>query len=182
MEQKTVTPVPKVDSERTISIHFVGEVDFRKSYSHLQFIEDEKEAAREEKKVDKSNPSTGDENVALREKLDRFGFVKGHDLLLSRFKYSTSATNKLVDSSGKVLNIKFNRLINDDNDYSRMTVYGNIDSASMIIEAHMMDLKYALLDVIPGGNKEIVILYEWYISNGYNYDFLVYEIKTNYKY
>lgn len=177
-EQQAVF-VPKRDTLKAISIRFVGEIEFRKSYAHLQFIEDEKEAAREEKRVDKSNPTTEDENEPLREKLERFGFIKGHELLLSMFKYSTSATHQMKDSSGKVIKIIFDSPAVTNDNYWKMTVYGNIDSSFVKIDPSMMDLKYALLDVIPGGNKEIVVLNEWYIANSYNYDFLVYEIKTN---
>lgn len=34
------------------------------------------------------------------------------------------------------------------------------------------------MDIIPGANKEIVVLDEYYIMNGYNFDLLVYEIKN----
>ena len=40
-------------------------------------------------------------------------------------------------------------------------------------------LDYAFLDVIPGGNKELVFLNAYYIMNGYNFDFKVYKIKTH---
>jgi len=39
-----------------------------------------------------------------------------------------------------------------------------------------MDLKYCRLDIIPDGNKEIVLLSEYYIMNGDNFELFVYEI------
>ncbi len=36
----------------------------------------------------------------------------------------------------------------------------------------------AIIDIVPGGNKELVLLDEYYISNGDNSDLIIYEIKT----
>jgi len=42
----------------------------------------------------------------------------------------------------------------------------------------LQELDYTFLDIIPGGNKELVFLDDYYIMNGYNFDLKVYEIKT----
>ena len=40
----------------------------------------------------------------------------------------------------------------------------------------LQDLNYKFLDVIPGGNKELVFLDSRHISNGDNFDLKVYQI------
>lgn len=41
------------------------------------------------------------------------------------------------------------------------------------------DIKYLLLDIIPGGYKEVIVLNEYYIMNGDNSDLYIYEIKKD---
>jgi hypothetical protein len=179
--QETGIPVPEADTTKNISIHFIGDVEFRKSYAHIPSMEDEKEAAKEGQRVDESNPVSLDEDkISIRSTLEKFGFVKGTELLLNKFRFTRKEQNELSDSSGKVVRITIDHSIGDkmEDDYWSMRAFHEKDSANTKIDAHLMELKYALLDIIPGGYKEIVFLYEWYIANGYNYDLLVYEVKT----
>jgi hypothetical protein len=57
-----------------------------------------------------------------------------------------------------------------------MEIDNQIDSADIKVADPLDRIGIKLLDLIPGGFKEIIILTNYYISNGDNYDIYVYSI------
>ena len=164
-------------ADKKITLRLVGEVEFDRSYSDAQFIDDEKERDKYYKKQDKSNPLLIPAGIkdSLKDKLEKFGFVRGEELLLNRFKYKTKKEFPVRDDSGKSINIRFKH--NEKNGEWKLFVSVDQDSSEIKLPS-LQELKYALLDIIPDGYKEIVLLDEHYISNNELYDLIVYEIKT----
>ncbi len=167
--------------QKSISIRFIDVVEFRRSFAFIQStMLNEKEIEKEMEEAERSNPISVEESKEFRKMLEPFGFVKGRELLLHKFRYTTKSENQLTDSSGNLVKIKF---IHDPGTATKteswsISASNKNDSAWIKINMHPWELKYALLDIIPGGYKEIVVLEEWYIANGYNFDFHAYEINT----
>ncbi len=159
-----------------ISIVFAGSVGFRRSYADIQFMEDEKEIEKYLDKQRKSNPASADysSNKFLLTQFEKFGIVTGNQLLLHKLKLSSKENFSFRDSSGKNINVHFTYSL--ENGDHGINIYSGKDSSKVKVDAHYIDLKYCLLDIIPGGNKEIVVLNEYYIMNGDNFELLVYEI------
>ena len=82
-----------------------------------------------------------------------------------------------TDSKGRKLRIRFEELFNLPHDY-KFVVSDGADTASIKIDGFTEELKYAFVDAIPNGNKELVILNTYYIMNGYNFDLLIFELIT----
>jgi hypothetical protein len=66
-------------------------------------------------------------------------------------------------------------MISGTND--KITIFSGADSSEVRVNLHQA-IKYAFPDVLPGSNKELVLLIEHYLMNTEIYTLEVYEIKT----
>lgn len=103
------------------------------------------------------------------------GLVKDDQLLLSKFRFNPSADFQLTSPLKDTLSVKITPTAEDFSLYT-ISVTGKGRTARVDIPEYMQELKFTLPDMVPGGYKEIVILNEYYIMNGDNFDLLVYEI------
>ena len=111
----------------------------------------------------------------FRKRFEELGIVKGKELLLNNFRDSDKPDSTLTTATGKEIRVHFKKDTVRGTD-NRIVVVG--DNATAETNAAIYyNLKYALLDIIPGGNKEIVILNYHYLSNNELYYLDVYEIK-----
>ncbi len=172
----------KSSIKNKIEVRLVGEVRSRKSYSNIQFMDDDKEIDKYLKKQQASNPLVYDTSGLISKMLftqfERLGLIKNRELLLQNFKKQTREKTIYSDSSGREIGLLFyHNLVTD---HCHFKLLSAADSVEIDTGAtNLQDLDYAFLDVIPGGNKEFVFLDDYYVMNGDNFDFKVYEIKIN---
>lgn len=168
-------------STKNLRIELKGTVRSRRTYAGIQGITDEKERDKYLTQQENSNPELyGAFNNADSVLIDQFtslGLINGNGFLIRNFKPQTEDTCVLLLQAGEKLHLKFY----SDSATGKIwfAAYYKNDSLQINTGATtLQNLDYAFLDVIPGGNKELVFLDDYYIMNGDNYDFLVYEIKT----
>ena len=167
-------------NKEKIEVTLIGEVLTRRSYADIQFMDDEKEIDKHIAKQEKSNPIANNNfSVAdsfLVAQFERLGLIKNNEFLLSRFKPQTKPENEFIDSLGHKGSIKFfNDVSGEHTQFKLFYLKDSIDIDTKAIPLQKLD--YAFLDVIPGGNKELVFLDDYYIMNGDNFILKVYEIK-----
>jgi hypothetical protein len=156
-----------------LSIKQVGKLRFRRSYAGHEQLTD-----REVEKMRKARPTLYNNfDKDLRDKMESYGFINENELLLTKFKYDTAAVVEIKDQAGHIIKARFQ---NDPADFARYTliVTQSTRIAAIRISDYVQELKYRLLDIITGGYPEIVLLNEYYIMNGDNFDLLVFEIRT----
>lgn len=181
-ESKAVTTIPQAKAAaKTISVELVGTIETRRSYSGLQVIENEKARDAYYNKQKNSNPELelrfNNQHNALEERFIKLGFIRENEFLLNKFKKQTKETTSFKDISGEKITLKF---YNDDSSHTHFKIFCRNDSLDINTHAiSLQDLDYNFLDIIPGGNKELVFLDDYYISNGDNFYFQVYEIKIH---
>ncbi len=162
--------------EKKISIQQVCTLGFDQSFSFLQsttLSEKKIEELMEETK--KSGPVMVD-SCELSKKFEELGIVRKSELLLKKFKYKSAAFFSFAGESGEKINIHIYRdTITPYN--GKIIVSAGTDTSEIKADIYF-EIKYALLDIIPGGNKELVLLNETYISNNNLYYLDVFEIKT----
>jgi hypothetical protein len=165
-----------------MEIEVKGKVLSRRTYAGIQGITDKKEREAYLTKQENSNPELysrlSKEDTVLINQFVRLGLIRGNEFLINNFNPQTKDTCSLLQQSGEKLQLKFY------NDSATGKIWFNMyfkeDSLKINTGATtLQNLDYAFLDVIPGGNKELVFLDDYYIMNGDNFDFQVYEIKTN---
>jgi hypothetical protein len=166
---------------KAISVELIGIVRTRRSYSSLQVIDNEKERDVYFAKQQKSNPelelgyNNEYEDSFLVNQFTRLGLIRKGQFLLHKFKKQTKGITGFNDNSGERITIKF---YSDDSSHTHFKVFCRKDSTDISTHAiSLQDLDYAFLDIIRGGNKELVFLNDYHISNGDNFDLEVYEIK-----
>lgn len=172
----------KGENRHTIVVNYIGEMRTRRTYADIQFMHDQKEIDKYLKRQEASNPyleNTFDSTSKyLATQFERLGLIKNDELFLQKFKKQTAERTIYVDSSGKKISLFFFISILTSNFHFRLL--SAADSVEIDTGAtNMQDLDYAFLDVISGGNKELVFLDDFYLMNGDNFDFKVYEIKIN---
>ena len=163
----------------SISLRRIGFIAFRRSFADLQFIKDPKEQDAYLQREEKANPilSYIDSDSSIVHQMQKSGFVKGDELLLKRFRHQTLSTSKLIDNSGDTITIRF-AFLKGRLDAYQITAFNGSDSASQQTYTFTEELQYAFLDIVPGGNRELVVLNTYYVMNGYNFDFEVYEVSS----
>jgi len=162
-----------------IEVKLIGEVRTRRTFASIQSITDEKERERYIEMQEKSNPTVGEvtgEDSLLIAAFERIGLLKNNEFLKDRFKPQTKQVTTFTDNSKRLFTLTF------FNDSLTGNVHFKISSSKSTVDidtqaTSLQDLDYAFLDIIPGGNKELVFLDDYYIMNGYNFDLKVYEIK-----
>ena len=170
--------LPAQKTEKKISISSIGGIQFTRSYSEIQSMTDQKKIDEFIKKRDKSNLYYRDSrsDSVLKPLFQNLGVVKGDELLLSKFKFSNRPQTVIKSFSGK--EIKFHlQKDTTGNNQDRIIAFYDGDSSQARPTFHQR-IKYVFLDVIPGGNKELVVLTEDYLMNTDIYTFEVFEIKT----
>lgn len=178
MNENNIQP----SSKKKIEIRLIGEVCTRKSYAGIQFRENQKEIDTFLKKQYASNPTIGCQPDSISKYLvsqfEKLDLIKNGELLLKNFKKQTDEKTTFTDSSGRKVSLLF--YINELTGRYNFRLLSSMDSVDIDTGGtNMQDLDYAFIDVIPGGNKELVYLDDYYIMNGDNFDFKVYEIKVN---
>ena len=176
--KRTENILPAQKTEKKISISSIGGIQFTRSYSEIQSMRDQKKIDEYIKKTSKSNlyyrESRSDS--VLKPLFQNLGVVKGDELLLSKFKYSKRPVAAIKSVAGK--EIKFHlQKDTSGNNHDRIIAFYDGDSSQARPTFHQQ-IKYAFLDVIPGGNKELVVLTEDYLMNTDIYTFEVFQIKT----
>ncbi|MFN8291547.1 MAG: hypothetical protein U0U70_14925 [Chitinophagaceae bacterium] len=147
----------------------------------MQYTEDEMTAGKSPEEEKKSNPFvydiSGGNDSLLVTRFKALGLIRDNEFLPKKFKKQTSEQTSLTDSRGNVFKIKFyqNKLSGHIH-FSIVSPNDSLDTDTNSIA--LQNLDYAFIDVIPGGNKELVYLDDYYFMNGDNFDFLVYEIIT----
>jgi len=181
--EKSIVPNQK-DITKKISINKIGELQFRRSYANNQLM---KMSDAEYEKIRRSNPWGYDNHdTSLLKKFQKFGLVnKKYNLLLRNFKSQSkinfehfTAEFGLWDSIQNKLVFRFIRN-KDDSKYKLWITDNSINSEIQIDGFYLEGLKFMVLDIVPGGYSEIVILNNYYIMNGDNSDIYIYEISYN---
>ncbi len=174
------TSVPQV-LEKAFGVELKGTLQTRRSYSNIQFMDDEREIGSYLTKQQKSNPEIyppmNKEDSIWFERFEKLGFIRDYGFLIKKFKTQTKSSSSLQTFSGDTVSFKFYR----DSATTQMwfTCFFKSDTININTETFtLQNLDYAFLDVIPGGNKELVFLDDYYVMNGDNFNFLVYEIET----
>jgi hypothetical protein len=163
-----------------IEVRLIGEVRSRKSYSNIQFMDNKKEIDNYLIKQEASNPVVYDTSGLISKMLatqfERLGLIKNGEILLKNFKKQTDEKTTYTDSIGREISILFyHSQLTDHYHFKLLSATDSVDIDTG--GTNLQDLDYAFIDVIPGGNRELVYLNDYYIMNGDNFDFKVYEIK-----
>jgi hypothetical protein len=131
---------------------------------------------------DKSNPEVfnySPKDSMLIKQFERLTLIKDGGFLEKRFKSRTTQKTVFTDSSKRNFPITFfYDSLTKTTHFKVFFLRDSIDVNTKNQPFFLQPLNYAFLDVIPGGNKELVLLYQYYIMNGYNYDLNVYQIET----
>lgn len=170
--------LPGLQTEKEISISSIGGIQFTRSYSETQSMTDEKKINEYIKKQDKSNPYylEARSDSVLKLSFEKSGIAKGDELLLSKFKYSNKPDTAIKSLGG--IEIRFHlQKDTTGNNQDRIIAFYKGDSFQARPTFHQQ-IKYAFLDIIPGGNKELVVLTEDWLMGTEIYNFEVFEIKT----
>ncbi len=165
-----------------IEVKLVGEIRSRKSCSNIQFMDDDREIDKYLQKQRASNPlvydTSGLMGKILFTQFERLGLIKNREIILQNFKKQTDEKATYTDSSGREISMLFYH--SQLTDHYHFKLLSATDSVDIDTGAtNLQDLDYAFIDVIPGGNKELVFLDDYYVMNGDNFDFKVYDIRVN---
>jgi hypothetical protein len=165
---------------KQIEVKLIGEIRTRRTFADIQSIDNEKERSQYIAQQEKSNPWLYDSSLdsILIRQFERLGLIKNNELLEKEFKPETKQKTNFIDRVNRSFPVEF---FNDSlTGYTHFKIFFSGDSVDIDTNAtSLQNLDYAFLDVIPGGNKELVFLDDYYIMNGFNFDLKVYAIKTN---
>jgi len=127
--------------------------------------------------ANKSNPIMIDKSEEpLRKRFEELGIVKGNELLLDKLRTYLEPSFSFIDLSGLEIKVK---LLPDTSLGLTHKIIASAGSDSCEIKTLLyIGAQSAMLDVIPGGNKELVTLSANYGSNTDFYYVNVFEIKT----
>ncbi len=164
---------------KSVSINKTGELHFRRSYASIQF-----DSTTNIDSIEKSNPSLGNTSDSLLVmKLSALGLLDSNlGLIRSRFAKNVPKHFELVVADKKII-LEIKRPLGSNEygyyDLIATSIYGR-DSIRLDGDYEPLgsDITYLLIDVFPGGFKEIVILNEYYIMNGDNSHVYIYELKN----
>lgn len=169
--------------DETLNIYKVGEFRFRRSYADIQFRE---MPSREIDSIRFSNPviewgSFSKIESELVVELQLAG-VLDYVFDLNRNKFPDKVNKKftLTDEDGRPVEVRFLHSSNNEGHSYDLVITNNKYKAILKLNEQYnslyRDISYLLLDLIPGGYPEIIILNEYYIMNGDNSDLYIYEI------
>lgn len=171
-------------SERKLKITKVGDFRFRRSYAGIQFWE-----TTNLQKVDSirfSNPAIEWDSFSTKEEylladMSLSGILDpAVNLKRDKFPESPSKEFNLIHEYGHLIKGKFRRQTGKQNDRYLLEISDEKSKAIFNLEESYgnlnRDISYLLLDLIPGGYPEIVVLNEYYFMNGDNSDIYIYEV------
>ena len=176
---KEITKTLPIAKKLKIEVKFIGQVMTRRSFASIQFMKNEKDISRYIAKQEKRNPKVSYQFNALDSFLisqfERVGLIKNGEFLQKEFKPQTAPEIEFIDALGRSVNTKFYH--SQLTDRIHIKIFFEKDSLDVNTNAgNLQNLDYKFLDVIPGGNKELVFLDSYHISNGDNFDLKVYQI------
>ena len=173
-------------SEKKLKITKVGEFSFRRSYAGLQFWED-----TDPRKVDSiisSNPAIQRDSFNIKE-VELLADLSLSEILdlannLKRDKFPDNPKKvfNLIHENGNQLQGKFSVQSQSGKQNDRYLLEISNEKSKAIFNlqesygALNRDISYLIVDLIPGGYPEIVVLNEYYIMNGDNSDIYIYEV------
>jgi hypothetical protein len=169
--------------EDKLTITNAGDFGFRRSYSEIQFrdISDQ-----ELDSIRNSNPRSCDLPFNHTDSLLIFQFQKegildsSYHLIRSKFPDSVQKQFILTGKNGNQVQGAFIHPDGREPDRYQLVITGRSNKAVFDLEEHYgastREISYCLLDLIPGGYPEIVVLNEYYIMNGDNSDIFIYQV------
>jgi hypothetical protein len=165
-----------------IEVRLIGEMRTRRSYAIIQSMDNDKAIDSFLSKRRADNPTLGYQpdspSQYLVKQFERLDLIKNEELLLKNFKKQTGEKTVYIDSLGRKIDLEFyHSMVTDHMHFKLLLAKDSVDIDTGA--TNLQDLDYDFLDVIPGGNKELVFLDDYYIMNGDNFDFKVYEIRIN---
>ena len=169
-------------NERKLKITKVGDFMFRRSYAAIQFRD---VSDNELDSIERSNPGPGlntdnPKDSLLMLHLQKEGILdSAFHLVRSKFPEAVPHQFTLINKNGNQLQGRFvPRHTPEFTDLYTLTLANKKQEINYELEEHYgalnRDISYLLLDLIPGGFREIVILNEFYISNGDNSNIMIY--------
>lgn len=167
--------VQELKLQDKLSLQHGCTIAFRKSY----YLPDNASKAEEKNMLDEL-PGLSEIDYYLDrpilQKLQNYGFVKDKFLLLDRFISDTAKQGTISNASNETVQFKFYEPGEDGINFHTFVINSKFDTISHTFAGFDHDIKYRILDIIPGDYPEIVVLDKWYIMNGHNYDFLIFQV------
>lgn len=186
-QDKSFSPVTEYTSaaekkDTGLSVSMLCNIEFTRSFSYGQSIKDDREREKYYQLQEKSNPGLKVSSLHVKEdtlmlkRLQQLNLVKRtspevYELLEAKFKEQPASHIQLNDASGRKINVSF---ISAGENGSADHV---VASDTCEIEFYPPGLVYMVKDIIPGGNQEVLLINESYLSNTYLFNLQVYEIK-----
>ncbi len=169
--------------EYSLQINKAGEFRFRRSYADIQFRE---MPSKEIDSIRFSNPvieweSFSNKEIELLYELREGGVLDPiYDLDRSKFPDTVAKKLSLTREDGSPVEVAFLHPSSKDTHLYDLVITNINNKANFRLEGYYKalnrDISYLVLDLIPGGYPEIVVLNEYYIMNGDNSDIYIYEI------
>lgn len=172
-------------SEKELKITKAGEYVFRRSYAAIQFRD---VSDSELDSIEKSNPWPCDfdnlnkSDSLLRLHLYKNGFLDNNfHLKRSKFPETVPLQFTLTNQQKKELQVSIiDRIPGEITNTFNLVLSNKEQRIIYELESHYggtsRDISYQIVDLIPGGYPEIVVLNEYYIMNGDNSDIYIYEV------
>jgi hypothetical protein len=180
---KKITIPHQTEIQKKISIQKIGELRFRMSY----VVEGKTLNLNQLKKIGEDKQTyyyAAKPDTALLKKFQDLGLVTNNELLQRKFNsckiYDYNDPEALFTIEDPVQKRLIAGLCRKDE--FKFDIWISDSSKTMEIEIdgfYVYGLKFILLDIIPGGYKEVVILNDYYIANGDNSDLFIYQINYN---
>jgi hypothetical protein len=180
--KQVIAKIEPLREQKKLSVKYIGEIRSGKSYAFLMTPMSEVEKAKTYKRVQKGNPdldydiyTSQDSNLVAA--FEKIGLIKNGEIILNKFKSLSDSITTFLDISGNKIALKY--YYNNESEHIHFKLSNTKDTIDIDTGSSLpQKLDYALMDIIPGGNKELVFLDDWYVSNNERYHFKVYEIKT----
>lgn len=175
--------LPTANLPKQLSIKRIGELRFRKSYADHQYMTD-----KEYQKLLKSNPTYyygAEPDSLLLNRFKALGYLNNNYELLPEKLESFELFNiEKPDTAFHLtdeLNKKISCQIKKADSLYQYDLFA-IDSSKRVVfkinnKFILPGLQLRTLDIITGGFEEVILLDAYYIINGDNFDFFIYEIK-----
>lgn len=167
--------------KQKLQVRYVGELQSRKSYAAIQFMNVSEDSINTYiEKERSSEPWLYSSADSVLERLfQKAGFIKDSKFLLTKFQALADTLSKTSFVTKKGISLPLEFYSDTINGIIHFRVEGRNKKVDIDTKSHnLQQLDYAFLDIIPGGNKELVYLDDYYIMNGDNFDLRVYEIIT----
>jgi hypothetical protein len=148
---------------------------FRNSFASSYYDK----TAKEIDKISKSDPQFSEIHKSPSfASLENLGLIRNNRLILSKYKVIDSF--KLTNKEGGIIIANAGYIQNnlDSNRFYRILLRDSLHSCNIdLFENTMNDVKMLIIDFIPGGYQEILVLRKYYIVNGDNYDLNIYTFR-----